>query len=430
MSPEPPVRGYRLLLLAAAVFGLAALALFAAALLYVGDRSRITQPPPASRDTPGPVDAGTSRPMVGWDEVPSGSPLLHGTDVAFAAGAFLVTDGKQATYDSGDGTLRPLEVTVPISRVFSGSGKLFAAGTNEGAPFVIVLAHEGEPAVVPMPCEVTQLVGEGALVVGACRDGASLALSRDGGKSFGVLPVEMPKPQPHIAAEVDRAVEAMAVSPSGAVGAATSQRWQTAQGDGALFWAWGQVALRPPAGKAFGFSNVHGLVRSVGLRLEGGGTWTLAALEVAPESVEQGRMRARIFRGTEGEPPAPIGVPGPDCGSAAEAPSVEGVLLGTHVAAFRCDGVLAMTLDGGASWTTERVPALRLLRGGDMRLLVRAGDRAWERRFLHRSETGATAVRVLAKRVSPIDAAEPKPITPPFGIREPAGDGGNAAARP
>lgn len=394
-------------------------------------RPRSDLPAPASRAAPS-LDAG---PGAAAEESPAWKPakasLAKAADVAFAAGASLSTDGKSALLDTGDGVARPVEVPAAITRVFGAAGNLFAAGENEGAPFLILMAPGEDPLVVPLPCAIDRLAGEGSVIAGLCADGSGLALSADGGRTFRPVPLELPAPRDARDTEIEKSLEAVSVSPSGAVAVAASQRWQSDAPGGALAWTWGQVALRGPGpGKPFRLANVQALVRTVGVQALGGAI-VVAGLEVALDASGAGEVRPRLFRGAEGEPPLAVGTPGPACGDSLSARSVDGVLLGSQVAVFRCKEGLASTVDGGATWRLERLGSVDLLRGGDMRLFARAGERAWERLFVNRSETGATAVRIgaatLPRRTD--GGAEAGPITAAYGIREPE-DAGTPDATP
>ncbi|MGC4115438.1 MAG: hypothetical protein QM765_12710 [Myxococcales bacterium] len=356
-----------------------------------------------------------------WRLAPAG--LAQAVDVAFYAGASLSTDGQQATFDSGEGPARPVEVPAAIPRVFAASGRLFAVGENAGAPFAIVLAPGEEAQVVPMPCTVTKLSGENGILAGLCAD-SGLALSADSGKSFRPVAVELPAPPNSQDVEVAKRLEAVAVSPGGAILFASSQRWQSQTVGGALAWTWGQVTLRPAGSRALKTSNVQALARTVGLHLSGGAA-TLAGLQVVLGGSAEGEVRPRLYRGAEGEPPVAIGTAGPVCGTAATAADVQGVLLGTEVAAFACGDRLVSTMDGGATWSVDRtLGRVEVLRGGDMRLFARAGEKSWERRFVDRSENGATAVRVPGAVVQRKDGGvESGPVSAAFGIREPVDAG-------
>jgi hypothetical protein len=418
----PPARDRTLQALLA--FLAASVLATAAAILYVGMHRR--EPSPvvaiAARE-----DAGTSPLAVHTAWAPS-LALAQAVDVAFASGASLSTDGKAALYQPGDGSPpRPVEVPAAISRVFGAAGRLFAAGENEGAPFLIRMAPGEDPLVVPMPCVISRLGGEGQILAGTCVDGSGIASSTDGGKSFRPAPVDFIAPKGVGDSPVERSVEAVAVSPSGAQAIAVSQRWQTEEPGGVLSWTWGQVGLRVPGGR-FRFLNVHALAHTVGLHYAGGAL-TLAGLEVALDGPADGQVHVRLFRAGEGEPPVPVGTAGPPCGTVATARAVEGVLLGTRVAALRCGETLVTTLDGGASWITERgLGSVQVIRGGDMRLFARAGERAFERRFVDRAESGATAVRLPGAVLPKRDAGEAPPLAAPFGIKEPQPDGGEPSA--
>ncbi|MBI5545171.1 MAG: hypothetical protein HY901_14875 [Deltaproteobacteria bacterium] len=436
---EPTDGNRHRLLLAALAFGAVALVLVCATAMYVAIRLPRSSPPsasaPSAEPSPLPPAAGSQGEPSETSAWTSASPMLaRAVDVAFAGGSTLATDGHSATFDSGDGEVRPVAVPATIPRVFAAAGRLFAAGSNEGAPFLILLASAEDPRVVPMPCAVAELAGEGSLVAGLCEDSSGLAVSWDAGKLFHEVRLELPEPREAGDVTVDKRLEAIAVSPAGAIAVASSQRWQSEQAGGALQWTWSQVALRPSGSKAFRFANVPALVRSVGLHL-GGGTLTLAGLEVALDGPAEGVTRPRFFRGGEAEAPVPVGEPGPECAQAAQAPSVEGVLLSPQVAVFGCPTGMISTLDGGRSWRIERARGgAGRVRGGDMRLFARAGEKAWERRFINRSESGATAIR-LAGGGSPHpagaarrDAGESGPLAPLENIREPASDAGTDAA--
>ncbi|HEY3446964.1 MAG TPA: hypothetical protein VGK67_11400 [Myxococcales bacterium] len=411
--------------------GVVALLVSTAALAVILTRPA-AQAPSAARD-PNPaaprstLDAGPSlAPESAWRPAPA--VLAKAVDVAFWAGASLSTDGKLATFDSGDGSTRPVEVPAAIPRVFSASGRLFAVGENEGAPFAIVLAPGEEPLVVPMPCSVTRLAGENGILAGLCADGSGLALSADAGKSFRPVAVDLPVPAGAQDVEVERRLEAVAVSPAGAILLASAQRWQSATPGGVLAWTWGQVTLRPAGSRALRTSNVQALAHTVGLHLSGGSA-TLAGLQVALGGAAEGEVRPRLYRGAEGEPPVAVGTAGPPCGTVAAAKGVQGVLLGTEVAAFACGDRLVSTMDGGATWSADALLGkVDVLRGGDMRLFAKAGDKAWERRFVDRSETGATAVRVPGAVLVRRDGGLAQgPMSAAFGILEPVDAGGAAA---
>jgi hypothetical protein len=87
---------------------------------------------------------------------------------------------------------------------------------------------------------------------------------------------------------------------------------------------------------------------------------------------------------------------------------------------------------GGATWSVDAaLGKVEVLRGGDMRLFARAGEKTWERRFVDRSELGATAVRVPGAVLRRKDGGvEQGPVTAAFGIREPADAGVADAAAP
>ena len=364
---------------------------------------------------------------------PAPATWANAVDMAFSAGAALLTDGKLAVYEPGDGAARPLEVPAAIRRVFAASGALFAVGENDGAPFAIGLSPRESPMVVPMPCEVVRLAGEGEVVAGLCEDGKGVALSSDSGRSFRSVALEVPAPKGAEDAEIDRRLEAVAVSPAGAVLVALTQRWRTDGTDGALAWTLGQVALRPAGRRSLVISNVDSIARVVGAHLSGG-TATLAGLQVALDGPGDGTVRTRLYRGTEGEPPVAVGSAGPSCGTTAQASAIEGVLLGSEVAFFVCGDRLVATLDGGATWAVDRsLGPVEVLRGGDMRLLARSGERVWERRFVGRSDSGATAVPAPSSGRSPgrgSDAGTADPVSPPYGIREPGDAGPGADATP
>ncbi len=331
--------------------------------------------------------------VPGWKEIDPESPLARATDVAFVAGSYLAISQGKIFYDSGNAVVRPIEVAATVSKVLGASDWLFAQGENEGFPVFVRFSVTEAPKIVPMPCVATRMAGYRESMVAACEDSDLISLSDDAGKTFLLFPVGLPRPRSAEQAEIQKEIEAVAIDSCKTVAIATSQRWLASHGSNSLLWTWGQVAVKSP-GQNFRFSNVDNLVRSVGLTLSGGAI-TLAGLEVSFEGLAEGELRTRIFRGPEGEPPVGVGEPGPRCGTAQDARSVEGVLLGTQVAAFLCQGDLVLTMDGGASWKTiADLSPLKHIRGGDMRLWLKGDKGAWERRFINRSETGATAVRV------------------------------------
>lgn len=411
-------------LVAFGFLGVVALLVSTAALLVLVLRPMPAAPMRELAAAARPVDAGLSQEPSPWR--PASASLARAVDAAFFGGASLSTDGRQATFDSGEGSPRPVEVPAAIPRVFAAAGRLFAVGENEGAPFAIALSPGEEPLVVPMPCPVSKLAGEAGVAAGLCADGRSLALSADSGRSFRPVPLDLPPPASAPDVEVDKRLEAVAVSPSGAVMVASAQRWQTEAPGGVLAWTWGQVTLRPAGSRTLKTSNVQALARTVGLHLAGGAA-TLAGLQVALGGSAEGEVRPRLYRGAEGEPPAAVGTAGPVCATTAGAKDVQGVLLGTEVAVFACGDQLVSTLDGGASWSVDSsLGKVDVLRGGDMRLFARAGDKAFERRFVDRSETGATAVRVpgvVLVRKEKDGGAEEGPVSAAYGIREPADAG-------
>lgn len=353
--------------------------------------------------------------VPGWKEVSAESPLARATDVAFAAGSYLALSQNKPFYDSGNGVARPTKMAATVSKVLGASDWLFAQGENDGFPFFVRFATTEAPKMIPMPCVATRIAGDHDSIVAACEDSDLISLSDDGGKTFLPFPVGLPRPQVAGQVEIQKEIEAVAIdSCNKTVAIATSQRWLASHGSNSLLWTWGQVAVKSP-GQNFRFSNVDNLVRSVGLTLSGGAV-TLAGLEVSFEGLAEGELRTRIFRGPEGEPPVRVGEPGPRCGVAQDASSVEGVLLGTQIAAFLCQGDLVLTMDGGTSWkTVADLSPLKHIRGGDMRLWLQGDNGTWERRFINRSETGATAVRIsggaaLPQSIDKSDQSDTKPL--------------------
>jgi hypothetical protein len=397
---------------------------------------------PQGRKAPsGPSDASVvasalpTKPGL-WREVPLGSSLHGFAEAAFTGSASLVSDGTRAVFDPGDGP-RPIEVPVPLPRVFAAGRRLFAAGENEGAPFLIALEGDEQPQVIPVPCPVSLLAGDGERYLVACSGASGLAASRDGASSFRKIALDLPEP-PAAGAQVRRALEAVAVTADGVGAFAATQRWRSKDGAQDLLWIWAHVGVRMGDGNVR-YAAVPGLARAFGLKLAGSG-FVLAGLEVAADGAVEGELRPRLFRGSDEAAVLPEGVPGPSCGMAADSERAQGVLLGPREAAFLCEGKVVVTLDGGASWKVEAgLPASpQLLEGGDMRLVAIVGGKAWERRFPARSATGAIAVRVAPAKAVPSEQSHPdaglarvqdggERIEPKLGgaeVREPDLDGG------
>jgi len=352
-----------------------------------------------------------------WDAAPSAHALARFRDAAFAAGGTLSTDGEHAVFEPGDGASRPLDVPVPIPRVLAAGGRLFASGTNEGAPFLIALARDEEPRVVPMPCSVRALAAAGKLVVGSCDEGNLLALSVDGAVLFRGVPLELPAPLLPDGVAAERAIEAVGVDVRGNVGFVVLQRWRDAKAS--LQWSWAHAGVR--TGPDVRMAVVPGLARAFGIHVSDG-TATVVGLEIV-EGEEGPELRPRFWMGSLGAPLLPVGTAGPRCGEPLEAAEAQGLLLGPGHAGVLCEGRIVSSLDTGTSWRPEpEITGATLLEGGDMKLLVRAGDRVFLRSFALRSEQGATAVRV--ERGMPSLGAGNQILELPPGIREPSLDGG------
>jgi hypothetical protein len=386
---------------------------------------------PSSSARPAPAAAQPSA----WRELPASSSLARFADVAFSPDGLLVTDGSQAHYEPAGREARPIEVPAALPYVFSAADRLFAAGENEGAPFLIGLSRDQAPLVVPMPCPAQRLAGAGETLVAACQGAAAVATSSNGGSRFRKVALELPAPPLPPGSRAESAIDALAAGADGSFALAVVQRWRAVQGADELLWSWAHVGLQPDRGD-LAWRSVPGLARSVGLHLDGSAI-TLAGLEVAPSGPEQGELRPRFWRGGDAGALEPLGSPGPACGSVAQAEEVDGVLLGPREAAFRCAGEVVLTLDGGTTWWSEAGFAgeAERLRGGEMRLVVRAGGKVYERRFATRSPGGAVAVR-LGPAPAPADApaatdgadgsegadAKAPPLSAGSEVREPEAD--------
>lgn len=418
--PSKPPRG-RAAIVAVCALGLAfaAAALSAAAVRATSARS--SRPSGASAPAEDLARASPPARARAWRASAEGSPLAGFADAAFAAGGLVSTDGTRALFAPAGLAPRPLEVSVPIRRVFAGAGRLFAQGENEGAPFLVALA-DGEALVVPMPCALNALAGEGDLLLGACDQGGDLAESDDGGRTFRKIALSPPAAPAPAEAEVTTAVEAVAVDADGAVAAVVARRWES-EGEGeSLHWTFAQVALRGRGERSFRFAPVPGLARALAARLSGGAL-AVAGIAVDAEGwlEEQPGPRLRAFRGPAGQAPLPAGAPGPLCALTEEA---EGVLLDSEIGAFRCGKAAVLMAGGGARWLQqEGLGPAEALRGGEMRLALRAGRRVFELRFPLRQASGAVAER--AALAAP-DAGSDPPLVPAAFIAEPARDGGAA----
>jgi hypothetical protein len=403
---------------------LAVLAFAAIAAAAIGAALAALKPPVrGGAAAPSPAAAPNPRAerRAAWHPAAAGSPLADLEDVAFAGGGYLSTDGRGASFAPAGLTARSLEVPVPIPRVFAGAARLFAQGESEGAPFLIALT-DGEPIVVPMPCRLAALAGEGETLLGACAEGAAAAASGDGGKSFRRVALQAPAPSVAQGSVVLSSVEAVAVDADGAVAVIVTQRWE---GD-RLRWSWAQVGVRARDDRSFRFLPLPGLERVLAARLAGG-VLTVAGAELSAEdSLGEGSSvpRLRILRGPAGQAPQPVGTPGPLCEAGAEA---EGVLLDPQIGAFRCGAGVVLTIDGGARWRPqEGLGAVRALRGGEMRFAARAPTGTLLLEFPLRSRDGAVAQRLTEPGAHPRSA---EIIAPADGIREPAPDA-SVAARP
>jgi hypothetical protein len=353
----------------------------------------------AGEVAPGPVARAPAPPRAmasafdHWKPVAASSALARFTDAAFANGAFVATDGRIAFLGSATGSERPLDVQAPVRQVFAAGGRLFAAGESDGAPFLIALFDGDAPLVIPLPCAIGRLAGEGEWFAAGCSGGEALALSRDGARTFALLPVSLPALPANAGSPAPPSFEAIAVGSDGSVVFAMTRTWSTPHGEDRLAWTWTHVGVRPP-GKPLRYDNLDAFVRVFGLRMDAGVT-TLAGLAVSIADGEAGVRRPRMLRSRDSSGFVPMGDDGPACEAA---PSLEGdaaVLLGPREAAYLCGGQVVLTLDGGRSHRTEPlVGQVRAIRGGDMRIVADVGGRVLERRFIGRDSGGATAVRV------------------------------------
>jgi hypothetical protein len=385
---------------------------------------KAARPPPLPREAPRPAGEGPRVPKPArasaWRPSPEGSPLANFADAAFAGGALLSTDGAHAIFAPAGLAPRPLEVPVPIRRVFGAGSRLFAQGENEGAPFLIALTAAGEAIVVPMPCSLSALAGEGDYLLGACAQGGELAESDDGGRTFRRAAFTPPPAPAPAGAEVQIAVEAVAVDADGTAAAVVARHWESAGQGERLRWSFAQVALRGRGERSFRFAPVPGLARGLAARLSGGLLTVAGAAFCAEGSLDSPAPQLRLFRGAAGQSPLPVGAPGPPCPLAGEA---EGVLLESQIGAFRCGRAAVLTVDGGAQWLPqEGLGGALALKGGEMRLALRSEQGVLELRLPLRSASGAVAERVPGEGPGPADA-EP-PILPAAHIAEPARDGG------
>lgn len=328
-----------------------------------------------------------------WKPVAASSALARFTDAAFANGAFVSTDGRTAFLGSASGSERPLDVPAPVRQVFAAGGRLFAAGESDGAPFLIALFDGDAPLVVPLPCAISRLAGEGESFAAGCSDGEALALSRDGARTFALLPVSPPALPSNAESQAPPGFEAIAVASDGSAVFAMTRTWSTPHGEDRLAWTWTHVGVRPP-GKPPRYDGLAAFARVFGLRVDAGVT-TLAGLEVSIADGDAGVRRPRMLRSSDATGFEPLGDDGPACDSAPSPDGDSGVLLGPREAAYLCGGQLMLTLDGGRSHRVEPlVGGVRAIRGGDMRIVADVGGRVLERRFIGRNSGGATAVRV------------------------------------
>ncbi len=357
-----------------------------------------------------------------WRPAPKDSPLAGFADAAFAGADLLATDGSRAALAAAGLAPRPIEVSVPIRRVFSAAGRLFAQGESEGAPFLIALVGK-DAQVVPMPCALSALAGDGDVLLGACAQGANLAESDDGGRTFRKLALALPAAPVSAGAEVEASVEAVAVDADGSSAAVVTRRWES-EGEGErLRWSFAQGATRGRAERSFHFAPLAGLARALAARLSGG-VLTVAGISLGGEGWpdEPASPRLRLFRGPAGQAPQPAGEPGPACALHEEA---EGVLLDGQVGVFRCGRAVVLSAGGGARWLSqEGLGAAAAVRGGDMRLALRTDRGVFELRLPLRATSGAVAERAPPQSSSPGQAAAP--VVPAGLIAEPAPDGGAA----
>lgn len=387
---------------------------------------KAARPSPLPREAPRPEGEGPRAPKPArasaWRPSPEGSPLAGFADAAFAGGALLSTDGARAIFAPAGlapRPPRPIDVPVPIRRVFGAGGRLFAQGENEGAPFLVALTAAGEAIVVPMPCSLSALAGEGDYLLGACAQAGELAESDDGGRTFRRAPFSPPPAPAPAGAELKTMVEAVAVDADGTAAAVVIRRWESAGQGERLRWSFAQVALRGRGERSFRFAPVPGLARGLAAHLSGGLLTVAGAAFCSEGSLDSPSAELRLFRGAAGQSPQPVGAPGPPCPLAGEA---EGVLLESQVGAFRCGRAAVLTVDGGARWLPQEGLGALALKGGEMRLALRSEQGVLELRLPLRSASGAVAERVPSEGPGPA-GAEP-PILPAARIAEPARDGG------